>query len=129
LVVDSGGPKLQKIDGVHSFHIEPGGFSAQGIHVDLLAAQLSLCLGQAVIDKTGLKEENYAFNLRWTPDASEVECLRQADEEYPAKSAMDPNGPSLFTALQQQLGLKLESHNGPVQVLVIDHAESPAGIL
>jgi uncharacterized protein (TIGR03435 family) len=38
----------------------------------------------------------------------------------------DPNGPSLFTALTEQLGLRLESQKGPVEMLVIDHAEKPS---
>jgi len=129
LVVDSGGPKLQQNDGTsHIFHLEPGQLTSQGTPLDLLAAQLSVRVGRAVIDKTGLKG-NYAFNLHWTPDAAELERIRRADEVYPAKSAIDPNGPSLFTALQEQLGLKLEPHEEPVPVLVIDHAESPAGLL
>ena len=127
LVVDSGGSKLQeRNDGMHFFHLEPGELTSQGTHIDLLAAQLSLRLGRPVVDKTGLKGNNYAFTLRWTPDPSELERLKQGDEEYPAKSAIDPNGPSLFTALQEQLGLKLEPQNEAVQVLVIDHAELPS---
>jgi len=124
LAVDSGGPRLQQIDGVHSFHIEPGEISAQGIHIDLLAWQFSLRLGRPVIDKTGLKGNNYAFTLRWTPDPSELERLKIGNEDYPAKT-IDPNGPSLFSALRDQLGLKLEPHQESVPVLVIDHAELP----
>jgi len=126
LLVDSGGPRLQQIAGGHFFHMEPGELNAQGIHIDLLADQLSLRLGRAVVDKTGLRGGNYAFDLRWTPDPSELERLKSGNEEHPAKSAIDPNGPLLFTALQQQLGLKLEPRTEPIQMLVIDHAEAPA---
>jgi len=128
LVVDSGGPKLQQIDGIHFLHMEPGELISQGTPIDLLIAQLSLRLGRPVVDKTGLKG-NYAFDLRWTPDPTELERLKRGNEEHPAKSVVDPNGPSLITALQQQLGLNLEPHDESVQVLVIDHAESPTGIL
>jgi bla regulator protein blaR1 len=128
LVVDSGGPKLQQIDGIHFLHMEPGELTSQGTPIDLLATQLSLRLGRAVVDKTGLKG-NYAFNLRWTPDSNELERLKQGNEEHPAQSPVDPNGPSLFTALQEQLGLKLEPRDERVPVMVIDHAESPSGTL
>ena len=127
LVVDSGGPKLQPVDGIRVMHMEPGQLVSQGTPIDLLAAQLSSRLGRPIVDKTGLKA-SYAFNLRWTPDPSEQERMKAAGEPVP-EAAAESNGPSLFTALQQQLGLKLEPHTEPVQVLVIDHAESPSGIL
>jgi uncharacterized protein (TIGR03435 family) len=44
----------------------------------------------------------------------------------PPLPPVDPNGPSLFTALQEQLGLKLESQKGPVEMIVIDHIERPS---
>jgi uncharacterized protein (TIGR03435 family) len=74
--------------------------------VDMLAGQT----GRPVVDATGLTEE-YDFSLSWIP--------RPPD----APPAEDPIGPDIFTALQQQLGLKLEPKKGPVEVLVIDHAE------
>ena len=127
LVVDSGGSKLHQNDGTtHFLHMEPGELMSEGTHMDLLADQLSIRVGHVVVDKTGLKGDNYGFALRWTPDPAELERLRRADEGYPAKSAIDPNGPSLFTALQEQLGLKLEPQTEPVRVLVIDHVEEPS---
>jgi uncharacterized protein (TIGR03435 family) len=68
--------------------------------------------GRYVIDKTGLTGR-YDFELHWTPD------------DTPADSAL-AGGPSIFTALQEQLGLKLESARAPVDVLVIDSAEQPS---
>jgi uncharacterized protein (TIGR03435 family) len=70
-----------------------------------------------VVDRTGLTAD-YEFDLRWTPEA------------LPGPSAesfvrVDPDGPSLFTAVQEQLGLKLEATTGPVEVLVIGSAERP----
>jgi uncharacterized protein (TIGR03435 family) len=128
LVVASGGPKLQEIEGIRTMHFGPGELSSQGTPMDLFAAQLSERLGRPVVDKTGLKG-SYEFNLHWTPERSEQERMKAAGEPVPEVAPADSNGPSLFTALGEQLGLKLEPHTEPVQVLVIDHAESPTGIL
>jgi len=150
LLVDENGPKLQKVDGIQLMHMERGQMTTSGTPMDLLTMQLSQRLGQTVIDKTGLKG-SYAFDLRWTPDAEEEERLaragepgggavttiravnpdqRQAEKLQAEQAAMshqtDPNAPSLFVALQQQLGLKLEPQTEPVQVLVIDHVEGPS---
>jgi len=79
------------------------------------------------VDKTGLKGE-YDFTLKWTPDEGQGQMFRGAGEP-PREGAPPPpdaNGPSIFTALQEQLGLKLESQKGPVDTLVIDHVERPS---
>ncbi|MEI9969275.1 MAG: TIGR03435 family protein [Terracidiphilus sp.] len=68
--------------------------------------------GRYVIDKTGLTDR-YDFDLHWTPD------------DTPADSAL-VGGPSIFTAVQEQLGLKLEPASAPVEVLVIDSAKQPS---
>jgi len=79
---------------------------------------LSAELNRKVFDRTGLTG---LFNVRltWTPDVLPVGPL---PPEHPP---IDPNGPSIFTAVQEQLGLKLEPTIGPVDVLVIDHIERP----
>lgn len=79
----------------------------------VLAFELSWRLGRPVIDQTGLKGR-YELTLNWTED----------DGALPG--ANTSNGPSLFTAIQEQLGLRLEATKGPVPVLVIDHAERPS---
>jgi uncharacterized protein (TIGR03435 family) len=66
-----------------------------------------------VVDKTGLTGR-YDFSLRWTPD------------DAPDSSASHPSAPSMFTAIQEQLGLKLVPSKGHVEVLVIDHIEKPS---
>ena len=76
-----------------------------------LTLYLSRQLRRPVLDATGLTEQ-YSFQLSWTPDVAP--CADSAD-----------NAPSIFTALQEQLGLKLVSTKGPVDVLVIDRAERP----
>jgi uncharacterized protein (TIGR03435 family) len=70
-------------------------------------------------DHTGLSGA-FDIDLVWTPDRS-PQRPPGASDPPPA----DPNSTSLFTALQEQLGLKLESTKGPVDVLVIDHVEHP----
>ncbi len=126
LVVDTNGPKLQDAgaSGMRMMRMEPGALMSSGTHIEFLAQQLSMRLGQPVVNKTGLKG-TYAFNLHWTPEPTETARLNKGGEGEAAGPAPDPNGPSLVTALQDQLGLKLVPHTEPVQVLVIDHAEQP----
>jgi uncharacterized protein (TIGR03435 family) len=83
----------------------------------LLARQLAQVLGRVVVNQTGLTGR-YDLTLRWTPD----------DEPQPLLNGNpDPNAPpGLFTAIQEQLGLKLDSGKGPVPVLVIDRVERPS---
>jgi len=72
-----------------------------------------------VVDKTNLKEL-YDFKLQWMPDPI---MLGTAS---PGAQATGSSGPSIFTAIQEQLGLKLESAKGPVEVLVIDSVSKPS---
>jgi uncharacterized protein (TIGR03435 family) len=91
---------------------------AGGATMQQLAANLSIHLERMVFDKTGLAGR-FAFNLAWTPDQIPTEA------PTPGIPPIDPNGPSLVTALQEQLGLKLEATKGPVEVLVVDSVEHP----
>jgi uncharacterized protein (TIGR03435 family) len=75
-------------------------------------------LDRPVVDKTGLAGK-YDFDLEWAPDET------QFGGEIPTASADAPN-PPLFTAIQQQLGLKLEATRGPVEAMVVDRAERPS---
>jgi bla regulator protein blaR1 len=77
---------------------------------------------KTVVDRTGLKER-FNLKLRWTPE--QMPRLIPGGPPPGAPPLPDPNGPSIFTALQEQLGLKLESTRGPVDVLVIDRVERP----
>jgi uncharacterized protein (TIGR03435 family) len=81
-----------------------------------LAVNLSVFLDRTVVDRTGIAGL-IDYDLSWTP---ELPTDPNAGERPPTNA-----GPSLFTALQEQLGLKLESSRGPVEVLVIDHVERP----
>lgn len=124
LVVDSSGAKLQEVDGIRIMQLGPGEFNSQGTPMDLLTVQLSQRVDRPIVDKTGLKG-SYAFNLHWTPDPSENERFYKDSGGQVTAPAPEANGPSLFTALHDQLGLKLVPHTEPVQVLVIDHVEVP----
>jgi uncharacterized protein (TIGR03435 family) len=81
---------------------------------------LSPSLDRVVLDRTGLAG-NFDLDLQWTPDLPHG----PPPGEPPLVNGqiVDPNGTSIFTAVQEQLGLKLESTKGPVDVLVIDHVE------
>jgi uncharacterized protein (TIGR03435 family) len=74
-----------------------------------------------VVDKTGLKSA-FDFTLKWTPDPATSAAPASGDNGLKP----DPSAPSLLTALQEQLGLRLESSKEPVDVIVIDSAEQPS---
>jgi len=99
--------------------------------ISSLAAALSGQVGRLVIDKTGLTG-HYDLTLQWAPDESQSRMYGGeggAPDGRPAGVAAPPpdaNGPSIFTALQEQLGLKLESAKGPVETFAIAHIEQPS---
>lgn len=130
LVIAKGGPKIHEAKsgdasangaknaageatGPHMMRFGGGRIEAQGVPINSLANGLSQQLGRKVLDKTGLKG-NYDYTLEWTPDQVHTEGTE------------DSSGPSIFTAIQEQLGLKLESRTAPVDILVIDHVEMPS---
>jgi uncharacterized protein (TIGR03435 family) len=87
---------------------------------------LSNELHHTVIDKTGLTGK-YDLELTWTQDQGSDPMFKGTDgAQQRADAAPDASGPSIFTALQEQLGLKLQSTKGPVETLVIDHVEMPS---
>lgn len=87
------------------------------------AKALSFNLGRIVLDETGLKGK-YDLRLDFAPYRSQSEMFGGTPIDKPLSP--DSSGPSIFTALQEQLGLKLESTKGPVEVIVIDHIEKPS---
>jgi uncharacterized protein (TIGR03435 family) len=114
--------------------VGPGRIMGGGMPLSQLATTLSQSVGRIVQDKTGLTGA-YDFTLVFTPDqmpqgpggaGGGVALGVGPPPGAPALPPIDPNGPSVFTALQEQLGLKLESARGQVNVLVIDRAERPA---
>src|SRR5688572_4924899 len=101
--------------------VAPNQVLAGGVPLTQLAQMLSQFTQRIVVDRTGLAG-NFDIAVTFTP-----ERLPQGPPppRAPPLPSFDPNGPSLFTALQEQLGLKLESERAPVEVLVIDHVERP----
>jgi bla regulator protein blaR1 len=95
-----------------------GELKGEGIKLSFLADALSDQVGRKVFDKTGLTGE-YNFEMKWTPDESQGQGFKGPGDAPPP----DVNGPTIFTAIQEQLGLKLDPQKGPVDFLVIDHAE------
>jgi uncharacterized protein (TIGR03435 family) len=80
-------------------------------------------LDRPVLNQTGLAGR-YDFTLDWTPDDSQFRGMG-ATIPPPTDSASAP--PSLFTAIQEQIGLKLEATKAPAEVFVVDHVEKPSG--
>lgn len=99
--------------------IQDGQLTCQGIGMVELTRLLSQRLGHNVLDKTGLTGK-YDLAMQWPPPEDRPGAMFDAGE-----NAAD-SGPSIFTVIQEQLGLKLESHRAPVEVLVIDHVEAPS---
>jgi uncharacterized protein (TIGR03435 family) len=109
LVVGKNGPKLTpaKSGGRSSTNSSNGNVTATSVSMAELAHQLSRtrAIGRPVIDKTGIEGE-FDFTYEYAPDDND-----------------SAGRPSIFTAIQLKLGLKLEATKGPVEVVVIDHAE------
>jgi uncharacterized protein (TIGR03435 family) len=88
----------------------------------MLTDVLSSTLGRYVANETGL-DGPFDFTLQWTPDATQV-AGKLAVPDAPAADDTD-SGTSIFTALTEQLGLRLESKKGPVPVLVVEKVTRP----
>jgi uncharacterized protein (TIGR03435 family) len=105
--------------------ITPGRLQMGGQPLSSLAVMLSNQVARPVIDKTGLTGA-YDIELSFMPEgAGRGGPVGPPPPGMPAIQPPDPDAPSLFTAIQEQLGLKLESERGPVEVIVIDSIEQP----
>jgi uncharacterized protein (TIGR03435 family) len=130
---DSG--KMKGADGqtIPSGHIQLYG-SSDGMHLvgpeismASLVLELSTQLERALLDKTGLTGK-YDLVLHWVGTEEQKSMFGVSNGgDQGSDTASDSGGPSIFTAVQEQLGLKLESGKGPVEVIVVDHAEQPSG--
>jgi uncharacterized protein (TIGR03435 family) len=141
LVIAKNGPKLQESRPVEAYpngindpalnpsiSFGPSKLSGKRIPMAVLAELLSNQLGCTVLDQTGLNG-NYDFTLQLTADQSEAVMLKPSkgcSPEAGSAPPLDSSRPSLVTAIQEQLGLRLDAQKSPVEVLVIDHVERPS---
>jgi len=129
LVIAKSGSKLQKAktgevaSSTYSGPERPQFITGQMKSIASLVEMLSVFLGCSVLDKTGLPGE-YDFKLEWTPDDGLTPSGITRDDGTPIQP--DSKASSIFTAIQEQLGLKLVSGKGPVDIVVIDHVERPS---
>jgi uncharacterized protein (TIGR03435 family) len=141
LTVGPNGPKLRTVAGLRPSQLSGGtsGYVSGTMDLMTLANVLAWRLERPVVNKTGLSDV-FDVELVWTPDVGQ--SLGPPAPPPPAPRSLtargnagllpmqtppplDPSGPSIFTALQEQLGLKLESTRGVVDVLVIDSVAQP----
>jgi uncharacterized protein (TIGR03435 family) len=131
LVVAKGGPRLNAGSGPKSYFTSREGLiSGSGVPMSRLAGGLARLLGSPIADGTGLGGA-YDIKLEWAPDEVRTASFGgtsngvSADTGPADGSVSDASEPSLRTALQEQLGLKLESKKVPVDVIVVDRVERP----
>ena len=119
LVAQNGGrltpPNGQPVPAACGIRMGVGTATGTGALMSRLAANLSPLVGRLVIDRTGMTG-SYDFDLRWAPTTAPT-------ADIGANTAAD--GPSIFTALTEQLGLKLQAVRAPVDVLIVDKASKP----
>jgi bla regulator protein blaR1 len=117
---ESGGAEARNM-----MRIGPGQATLTGTTMAGLAQALAQPLGRPVNDKTGI-EGKFDIDIRWTPEPGQgFGPFGTAGPPPEAIAASDASGPSIFTAVQEQLGLKLDSGKGPVEIIVIDSAAKP----
>jgi uncharacterized protein (TIGR03435 family) len=133
LVVDKGGPKMPVHDAEDKVHEPIGGEmvrksddtvcfgnTGQNVTMNYFAFFLSRGLDRGVIDRTGLPG-SYDVKLQYVPEG-----LRMGGRDGGGGPEISPDCSDIFSALPKQLGLRLESAKGPVEYLVVEHAEKPA---
>jgi uncharacterized protein (TIGR03435 family) len=124
LLAGKNGPKLHEVQPAGKGWSRNGVGSIEGQEVSMarLAEILAGRLGQPVLDLTAIKGV-FDLKLNWTPDPA---MARNPTENKESPAVSDPSGPSIFSALQEQLGLRLEARKVPTDIVVIDHVERPS---
>jgi uncharacterized protein (TIGR03435 family) len=130
ITVAKGGPKITKTaslpDAPMAFYFRKlGALTVGNQTMGDFATWMQTVLDKPVVDQTGLKDR-YDFTLNWTPDDTQFAQFRSAGASPPPPTD-DPNAPpSLNTAIQEQLGLKIDATRAPADVIVIDKVEKPS---
>jgi uncharacterized protein (TIGR03435 family) len=130
--VAPGGPKMKETTAGAN---DPQGFGFRGLG-DLIVRNMNMAefatwmqssvTDRPVVDQTGLTAK-YDFTLKWTPDDSQFAQFRGAVSSPPQAAGDNPNAPpSLYTAMQEQLGLKFSATKASDDVIVIDHVDKPS---
>ena len=129
--VASGGPKMTKSTAAAN---DPQGFGFRGLG-DLNVRNMTMAdfaswmqngvMDRPVVDQTGLTDR-YDFQLKWTPDGSQFAAFRGVGATIPPPSDDPKAPPALYTAIQEQIGLKMGPAKAPDDVIVIDHVEKPS---
>jgi uncharacterized protein (TIGR03435 family) len=109
----------EKTDKACGLKTGPGEVVARGVTMVQIVSTLSQAVHRAVTDHTTLSGP-FDVDLTWAPDQAP-----SGGKGTPSKPSTNVGETSIFTAIQEQLGLKLESGRGPADVLVIDHVEHP----
>lgn len=148
LVVSSGGSTLKEVAPAGSDAGKPGPtggaqiaqtptmtisekgmmIKAHDATIESLVELLSQQIGITIVDNTGLTGR-YDYALSWMPNEDSLQLMGLRIPSPPPEGGGQSQqvvGPSIFSAVQEQLGLNLEKHKGPVDVIVIDHVESPS---
>ena len=118
-------PAIKPRCGTIGFGLQPAGAQMRGgkIAMPELVRSLAMAMGRPVIDRTG-HTGLFDVQLDFTPDESTP--LMPPPPPDGSGGSADSRGPSIMSALEEQLGLRLESSKGPVEVIVIDHVERPS---
>lgn len=137
LVISKGGPKLKVSNAVDVYHSEIKGIdglvtrsevgliTVKGFTMKQFAKLLYPSAQLIVVDETGLTGR-YDFELQWTPYNLRSSATNSSDPSQNAATPLGVSGPSIFTALKEQLGLKLESIKYPISAIVVDQVNQPS---
>lgn len=117
LVIAKGGLKIKEAlpnESPREEMTDAGKMTVQAMPIDVIEYAFAGSIGRLIVDKTRLGAWKFDFELTWTPD------------DQPVTDDSSDAAPSLFTALREQLGLRLVPSKAPVQILVVDHMERPS---